>query len=149
MKRYLPLVVSLFALAVPATAGATTFGAEVNADFTSQSRGLESQSRVQSNLNSLYKAGGRVGRADSNWAGTEPKAPVHGKGWASPVVADGKLYAVNEEGTTAVIELTDEHKVLAANALGEKMLATPAVAGGALFLRSDQHLWCVAEKKDK
>jgi outer membrane protein assembly factor BamB len=74
---------------------------------------------------------------------------IKGPFWASPVVADGKLYAVNEEGTTAVIELTDEHKVLATNALGEKVLATPAVAGGALFLRSDAHLWCIAEKKEK
>jgi hypothetical protein len=79
MKRFLPLAVSLFALAIPATAGATTFGAEVNRDFVSQSRGLESASAVISNLNGLYKAGGRVGRADSNWAGTEPKAPVHGR----------------------------------------------------------------------
>ena len=79
MKRCLPLVVSLFALAIPATAGATTFGAEVNSDFTNQARGAESPAQVVSNLSSLYKAGGRVGRADSNWAGTEPKAPVHGR----------------------------------------------------------------------
>ena len=80
MKRCLPLVLSLFVLAIPATASAaTTFGAEVNADFTSQSRGGESAGAVAGNLTSLYKAGGRVGRADSNWQGTEPKAPVHGK----------------------------------------------------------------------
>ena len=80
MKRCLPVLLSLFALAVPATAAAApTFGAEVNADFTSQARGTESAAAVVSNLNALYKAGGRVGRADSNWQGTEPKAPVHGK----------------------------------------------------------------------
>jgi hypothetical protein len=79
MKRCLPLFLTLFALAIPATAGATTFGAEVNSDFTSQSRGEMSQPQVSANLTALYKAGGRVGRADSNWAGTEPKAPVHGR----------------------------------------------------------------------
>ncbi|HET8980670.1 MAG TPA: hypothetical protein VFN87_21135 [Solirubrobacteraceae bacterium] len=79
MKRYLPIVLSLFALAVPATAGATTFGAEVNSDFTSQVRGQWSQAQVLSNLSALYKAGGRVGRADSNWPATEPKAPIHGR----------------------------------------------------------------------
>jgi outer membrane protein assembly factor BamB len=70
---------------------------------------------------------------------------LKGSFWASPVVADGKLYVVNEEGATTVIELGDKPKVLATNAMGEKILATPAIAGGALFLRSDQHLWCIAE----
>jgi hypothetical protein len=69
----------VFALAVPATAGATTFGAVVGSDFTHQVRGEWSQSKVLSNLRSLYQAGGRVGRADSNWAITEPKAPVRGR----------------------------------------------------------------------
>ena len=63
MKRCLPLVLSLFALAVPATAGAMTFGAEVNTDFTGQVRGQWSQTRVIGNLSALYRAGGRVGRA--------------------------------------------------------------------------------------
>lgn len=74
---------------------------------------------------------------------------LKGTFWASPIVANGKLYAVNEDGVTSVLELGDKPKVLATNALPEKILATPAVAGGALFLRSDQHLWCIAEKKDK
>ena len=79
MKRCLPLLLSLFALAVPATAGAITFGAQVGSDFTNQVRGEWSQTRVMNNLSSLYKAGGRVGRADSNWAITEPKAPIRGR----------------------------------------------------------------------
>jgi len=62
---------------------------------------------------------------------------------ASPIVADGKLYVVNEEGTTTVIGLGERPKVLATNRLDETILATPAVAGGALYLRSDQHLWCI------
>lgn len=79
MKRCLPLLLFLLALAVPATAGATTFGAFVGGEFTNQIRGYYSQPAVQSSLLSLYKAGGRVGRADSNWAGAEPKAPVRGR----------------------------------------------------------------------
>jgi hypothetical protein len=80
MKRCLPLLMSLFVLAVPATAAAApTFGAEVGTDFTSQARGQLSQEKVVSNLQALYKAGGRVGRADSSWGIVEPKAPVHGR----------------------------------------------------------------------
>jgi hypothetical protein len=79
MKRCLPLLLSLFALIVPAAAGATTFGAQTGGEFISQVRGQWSQTRVMNDLNSLYKAGGRVGRGDSDWAGAEPKAPVHGR----------------------------------------------------------------------
>ena len=66
---------------------------------------------------------------------------------ASPVVGDGKLYVVNEEGVTTVLGLGDKPEVLAVNPVGETVLATPAVAGGALYLRSDGHLFCVGSKK--
>jgi outer membrane protein assembly factor BamB len=66
---------------------------------------------------------------------------------ASPVIGDGKLYAVNERGMTTVIQLGDRPKVLARNELNETILATPALADGAIFLRSDKHLWCIGAKK--
>jgi hypothetical protein len=78
MKRCLPLLLSLFVLAVPASASAVTFGAEVGTGFTNQARGIWTADKVVSNLTALYKAGGRVGRADSGWGITEPKAPRHG-----------------------------------------------------------------------
>jgi hypothetical protein len=65
------------------------------------------------------------------------------------VVAGGNLYVINEEGTATVLALGGKPRVLAVNALGETVLATPAVAGGALYLRSDHFLYCVAEKKGK
>jgi outer membrane protein assembly factor BamB len=68
---------------------------------------------------------------------------------ASPVIAGGKLYVVNEEGKTSVVQLGEKPKVLAVNDLKDTFLATPAVAGGALFLRSDRHLYCIAEGKGK
>ena len=79
MNRRLLLLLSLFALAIPATANATTFGAQVSSDLINQVRNVWPQSRVMSDLQALYKAGGRVGRADSDWAGAEPKAPVRGR----------------------------------------------------------------------
>ena len=68
---------------------------------------------------------------------------------ASPVAADGKVYVVNEGGTTVVVRVGDRPEVLAANELEETILATPAIAGGALFLRSDKHLYCIGAKKGK
>jgi outer membrane protein assembly factor BamB len=73
---------------------------------------------------------------------------IKGPFWASPIVAGGKLYVVNEEGTTTVIQLGDKPKVLARNPLGEQVLATPAVADCALFLRSENHLYCIAAKSN-
>jgi outer membrane protein assembly factor BamB len=66
---------------------------------------------------------------------------------ASPVVGDGKLYVVNEPGAVTVLQLGDKPEVLSVNSMGETLLATPAIAGGALYLRSDQHLFCVGVKK--
>ncbi len=66
---------------------------------------------------------------------------------ASPVLADGKLYVVSEDGKTTVIKLGDKPEVLAVNSVGETILATPAISGGAIFLRSDKHLYCIGAKK--
>jgi outer membrane protein assembly factor BamB len=67
--------------------------------------------------------------------------------WASPIVAEGKLYVVSEDGFTNVIKLGDKPEVLATNALGETTLATPAFSRGCLYLRSDQHLFCIGGGK--
>jgi outer membrane protein assembly factor BamB len=75
------------------------------------------------------------------------KQRITGNFWASPVIADGKLYVVTEDGTTTVIQLGDKPKVLGRNALGEQILATPAISGGALYLRSHEHLYCIAAGK--
>jgi outer membrane protein assembly factor BamB len=77
------------------------------------------------------------------------KERLDGAYWASPVAADGKLYVVNEQGTTSVVQAGETPRTLATNALGETILGSPAIAGGAIFLRSDQHLYCIAEKKEK
>ena len=66
---------------------------------------------------------------------------------ASPVIAGGRLYAVNNKGRTTVLELGDEPKVLAKNDLDDTILATPAVANGCIYLRSDKYLYCVGSKK--
>jgi hypothetical protein len=80
MKRCLSLTALLLALAIPATASATpTFGAEVGSIFINQTRGVFSAPQVLKSLQSLYKAGGRVGKVDSDWANAELRPPVHGR----------------------------------------------------------------------
>ena len=65
--------------------------------------------------------------------------------WATPVVAGGHLYCVNQEGVTSVVWLgADEAKIVAKNPLGEQVYASPAISADAIYLRSDQHLWKIA-----
>ncbi|HSR50206.1 MAG TPA: PQQ-binding-like beta-propeller repeat protein [Acidobacteriota bacterium] len=59
---------------------------------------------------------------------------------ASPVAGDGKVYLTNEGGETIVLQASRPPEVLSRNDLGERCLASPALAGGRLYLRTDQHL---------
>jgi outer membrane protein assembly factor BamB len=82
---------------------------------------------------------------------------INGKFDGSPIAADGKIYITNEDGVTTVFEAGAKAKVLATNKLYDKakvddrnkILATPAIAGGAIFLRSDKQLFCIGPKKVK
>jgi outer membrane protein assembly factor BamB len=74
------------------------------------------------------------------------KQRVEGKFSATPVIADGKLYAVNEKGRGFVLDITgDKPKVIAKNDIDDKIQATPAIANGAIYLRSDSMLYCIGK----
>ena len=67
-----------------------------------------------------------------------------GSFWASPVVAGGHLYCINDQGVAYVVHLGDQGTIAAANSFGESIQATPAVVDGSLIVRGSQHLWKVA-----
>lgn len=69
-----------------------------------------------------------------------------GKFSASPIYADGRMYFAGEEKTTYVVEANREMKILAANKLDEGCMASPAVAGKALILRTRTHLYRIEQK---
>ncbi|MGH9321954.1 MAG: PQQ-binding-like beta-propeller repeat protein [Vicinamibacteria bacterium] len=64
---------------------------------------------------------------------------------AAPVAADGKVYFMSETGEAIVIAAKREFEILAQNAMDARFLASPAIAGGQLFLRSDDRLICVGQ----
>ena len=67
---------------------------------------------------------------------------------ASPIYADGHIYFFNHEGTATVVQPGRKYTVLAVNKLdGEDLMASPAVAGKALFLRTRTDLYRI-EKRD-
>jgi len=65
---------------------------------------------------------------------------------ASPVLADGKIYATSEEGITSVVKAGPEFEILAENSLGEFTLSSPAIADGQIFLRTDKGLFAIGKK---
>lgn len=65
--------------------------------------------------------------------------------FASPVAGDGKIYMVSETGETFVLRAGRTAEVLATNDLDERMLASPAISSGHLFLRSDGTLFCIGK----
>jgi outer membrane protein assembly factor BamB len=64
---------------------------------------------------------------------------------ASPVFADGRIYFLAEQGVTTVIAPGREFRRLATNTLDGGLLASMAVSGGSLFLRTDTHLYRLVE----
>jgi len=66
---------------------------------------------------------------------------------ASPIAADGKLFLASQEGRMVVLSAGPEPKVLSHCDLGETIHATPAIGGGALFVRTEQALYCFARAR--
>ena len=64
---------------------------------------------------------------------------------ASPIAAEGRVYFQNEAGVGFVVKAGTTYELLATNDLGERSLASYAVADGALFIRTEKRLWKVAE----
>jgi hypothetical protein len=64
--------------------------------------------------------------------------------FASPVAAAGRIYIVDRRGEAVVLRAGGEFEVLARNRLEESFSASPAVAGGDLFLRGERFLYCIA-----
>ena len=60
---------------------------------------------------------------------------------ASPLEAEGRLYFFNQDGVCTVLEAGDAYKELAKNKLDGGFMASPAVAGNALFLRTATSLY--------
>ena len=65
---------------------------------------------------------------------------------ASPIYADGRLWFFNQEAATTVIEPGRKCKVLAVNRLEGQLMASPAVAGKAFFLRTRTHLYRIEDR---
>ena len=62
--------------------------------------------------------------------------------YSSPVAADGKIYAISEEGKASVLRAGAQWEVLAVNDLDDECHATPAIIGDCIYLRTRSRLYC-------
>lgn len=66
---------------------------------------------------------------------------------ASPLLVGNRMYMLSEEGETTILEVGTEAKVLAKNKLGERCLASPAIVGNDLLIRSANALYRITESE--
>jgi outer membrane protein assembly factor BamB len=71
---------------------------------------------------------------------------VKGAFSASPLLADGHIYFFGEDGEIPVIAAADEFKLLAENHLDDGFMASPAVWGNSIILRSRKHLYRIGTR---
>jgi outer membrane protein assembly factor BamB len=61
--------------------------------------------------------------------------------YSSPVAADQKVYIASEDGDVVVLDAGEKLKILATNKLDGAILATPALADGSIYVRTENHLY--------
>ncbi|HMC88139.1 MAG TPA: PQQ-binding-like beta-propeller repeat protein [Gemmataceae bacterium] len=65
---------------------------------------------------------------------------------SSPVISGERLYCFNEKGMSYMIKLDGKEPIIETTAnLEDTILCTPAIANGALYVRSDRHLWKIGK----
>ncbi len=74
----------------------------------------------------------------------KPAGPFYG----SPVWVNGKLYCITKKGEVVVVKAASKYELLAVNPLGEESYATPAVAGGRMYLRTYSNLISIGGRKE-
>ena len=69
--------------------------------------------------------------------------------WGSTLLADGKVYAGNENGTLLVLAAGRELKKLAEIDFAAPILSTPVAANGVLYVATDKHLYALQNTPSK
>jgi outer membrane protein assembly factor BamB len=65
---------------------------------------------------------------------------------SSPVCAGGHIYFADQDGKTHVVAASPTYKKVAVNQLDAGCMASPAIAGDTLFLRTKTHLYCIGKR---
>ena len=66
--------------------------------------------------------------------------------WASPILADGRIYILSEDGLTVVIKPGPKYDEIARNDLEDTCFASMAVSQGHFYIRSAGHLYSIGKR---
>lgn len=76
------------------------------------------------------------------------RLPNIGSGFsASPVAADGKIYLSSEDGEITVVAAGGSFRRIAANDMGEPLMATPAISEGVIYVRSSKSVFAIGRRR--
>jgi outer membrane protein assembly factor BamB len=73
------------------------------------------------------------------------RLPAPSTFFASPVAFDGKILITSQDGESFVINAGPKHEILATNSVGEPVYASPAIAGGRIFIRGERNVYCIGK----
>jgi outer membrane protein assembly factor BamB len=92
----------------------------------------------------MVKEGGIVTKLDVATGQLLQEERVGGLGnyFSSPVAGDGKVYFASEPGTVSVLASQPEWNLISSHEFHEKIYATPALAGGCIYIRTEKALYC-------
>ena len=94
----------------------------------------------------IVSEGGVATCLDAKTGKTHWQERVAGQYSASPLYADGRIHLFSEDGKTTVLRPGTRYVKLAENRLEGRLMASPAVAGKAIFLRSGTHLYRIEKQ---
>ena len=108
---------------------------------------MASPTHCGGNLYFFQRRLGTVHCVDAATGRLEYKSRVPGARafWASPWADGTHVFALDDEGNTHVLKGGDGFEVVRVNELGEQAWGTPAVAGGRIYLRTVDHLYCIGD----
>jgi len=64
--------------------------------------------------------------------------------YSSPLVANGLLYAIREDGVVFIARVNEKFALLSENPMGERIIASPVAVAQRLLIRGERHLFCLA-----
>ena len=107
---------------------------------------MASPTHCGGNLYFFERRRGIVRCVDADTGRLEYESRVRGASafWASPWTDGRHLYAMDARGNTHVIEAGDDLRVVTVNRLDQQAWGTPAIADGRIYLRTVDHLYCIA-----
>ncbi|MEM9185425.1 MAG: PQQ-binding-like beta-propeller repeat protein [Planctomycetota bacterium] len=69
---------------------------------------------------------------------------LKGSFWATPLVAGGKLFCINQDGDAYIVDAAGRGETLGTASFGDAIYGSPAAADGGMFVRSNAKLWKIA-----